>query len=132
MKRLNISLAIGFVALMSNALAQDAVAGFSSAELTKRTLERRAVDAAIWGMPIVSFDVMRQGFFRDAKAHYGDIMYWSKFSTLEEPDDHARHLYPICHFLYEHQGWAGRGRGASGGRRRALRDVVGCVASTVG
>ena len=24
---------------------------------------------------------MRQGFFRDAKAHYGDIMYWSKFSS---------------------------------------------------
>jgi hypothetical protein len=25
-------------------------------------------------MPIVSFDVMRQGFFRDANAQYGDIM----------------------------------------------------------
>src|SRR5216683_1748953 len=72
---------LAFVALVSNALAQDAVGRFSSAELTKRTLERRAMDAAIWGMPIVSFDVMRQGFFRDAKAHYGDIMYWSRFST---------------------------------------------------
>jgi hypothetical protein len=81
MRRLRISPAIALVALASNALAQDAVDGFSSAELTKRTLERRAVDAAVWGMPIVSFDVMRQGYFRDAKAHYGDIMYWSKFST---------------------------------------------------
>jgi hypothetical protein len=81
MKRSTISLAVAFVALASNALAQDAVGRFSSAELTKRTLERRAMDAAIWGMPIVSFDVMRQGFFRDAKAHYGDIMYWSRFST---------------------------------------------------
>ena len=68
MKRSNISLAIAFVALGSNALAQDAAGRFSSAELTKRTLERRAMDAVIWGMPIVSFDVMRQGFFRDAKA----------------------------------------------------------------
>ena len=81
MRRLNISLVIACVALMPNALAQEAAAQFSLAELTKRTLERRAVDAAIWGMPIVSFDVMRQGYFRDAKAHYGDIMYWSRFST---------------------------------------------------
>ena len=51
MKRLNISLAIGFVAFMSNALAQDAAGRFSSAELTKRTLERRAMDAAIWACP---------------------------------------------------------------------------------
>jgi hypothetical protein len=29
-------------------------------------------------MPIVSFDAMRQAFFRDAKAKYGDIMFWSK------------------------------------------------------
>ena len=72
MKRFHISLAIAFVAIASNALAQDAPGRINSAELTKRTLERRAMDAAIWGMPIVSFDVMRQGFFRDAKAHYGD------------------------------------------------------------
>src|SRR5271157_5599607 len=81
MKKLNIPLAIGFVVFMSHALAQDASRRISSAELTKHTLERRAVDAAIWGMPMVSFDVMRQGFFRDAKAHYGDIMFWSKFSS---------------------------------------------------
>jgi hypothetical protein len=95
-KRLNISLAIVFVALMSNALAQDATGRLSSVELTKLTLERRAVDAAIWGMPIVSFDVMRQGFFRDAKAHYGDIMYWSKFSTWRNqtttPDTSSRYV----------------------------------------
>lgn len=69
------------VSSASKALAQDLRTQFSSAELTKQLLKRRAVEAAIWGMPIVSFDVMRQGFFRDAKAHYGDIMYWSKPST---------------------------------------------------
>jgi hypothetical protein len=96
MKRLCISLAIAFVALMSNAQAQDAAGRFSAAELTKRTLERRAMDAAIWGMPIVSFDVMRQAFFRDAKAHYGDIMYWSRFSTWKNqtttPDASTRYV----------------------------------------
>jgi hypothetical protein len=98
MRRSNISLAIALVALMPNALAQDAAGRFGLVELTKRTLERRAVDAAIWGMPIVSFDVMRQGYFRDAKAHYGDIMYWSRFSTWKNqtatPDTSSR--YVIC------------------------------------
>jgi len=49
----------------------------SSADLAERTLQRRAVEAAIWGMPIVSFDAMRQAFF-NAGAKYGDIVYLSK------------------------------------------------------
>lgn len=96
MNRLNIPLAIAFAALTSTALAQDAVRRFNSAELTKRTLERRAMDGVIWGMPLVSFDAMRQGFFRDAKAHYGDILYWSKFSTWKNqtttPDTSTRYV----------------------------------------
>jgi hypothetical protein len=56
-------------------------ANLSPTALSQRLLTRRAVDAVIWGMPIVSFDGMRQGFFRDAKAKYCDIMYWSKSST---------------------------------------------------
>ena len=44
----------------------------------ERLLRRRAIEAAIWGMPIVRFDTMRQAFFRDAQAVYGDICYWSK------------------------------------------------------
>jgi hypothetical protein len=34
--------------------------GFSFEELQRRMLERRAVEAVIWGMPIVSLDAMRQ------------------------------------------------------------------------
>ena len=36
------------------------VARLSPEELTRRSVERRAVEAAIWGMPIASFDAMRQ------------------------------------------------------------------------
>jgi hypothetical protein len=46
-------------------------------ELKHRTIERRAVEAAIWGMPIVSVDWMRNGFFQ-CGATYGDICYFSK------------------------------------------------------
>ncbi|MEX3933691.1 DUF1254 domain-containing protein [Paraburkholderia phymatum] len=45
---------------------------------TQGILYRRAVEAAIWGMPIVSVDAMREAFFRDAHAHYNDIVYWSR------------------------------------------------------
>ncbi len=38
----------------------------------------RAVEVAIWGMPAVAFDAMRQAFLRDAGAQYNDIVYWSK------------------------------------------------------
>jgi hypothetical protein len=51
---------------------------FSPEELAKQTIHRRAVDAVIWGQPIVSFDSMRQAYFRDAKAKYNDIIWWPK------------------------------------------------------
>jgi len=44
----------------------------------ERLQQRRAIEAAIWGLPLVRFDAMRQAFFRDAQATYGDIAYWSK------------------------------------------------------
>ena len=50
---------------------------YCSTEL-ERLLRCRAVEAVVWGLPLVRFDVMRQAFFRDAKAAYGDIVYWSK------------------------------------------------------
>jgi len=69
----------------------------SSDELDRRTLERRAVEAAIWGMPIVSLDAMRQAFFRDAGAKYGDIVYLSQPSDwkflLTTPNNSTRYVY---------------------------------------
>jgi len=47
---------------------------FTSPDLAERTLHRRAVEAVIWGMPIVSFDTMRQAFLRDAGARYGYLL----------------------------------------------------------
>src|SRR5258706_937007 len=43
-----------------------------------RTVERRAVEAAIWCMPLVNTDAMRQAYFRDVGAKYNDICYFSK------------------------------------------------------
>jgi len=70
---------------------------FDAKQLAKRTLQRRAVEAAIWGMPIVSVDVMRQAFFRDAGAKYGDILYFSKPSDWKfqftTPNASTRYVY---------------------------------------
>jgi hypothetical protein len=44
----------------------------------ERLLQNRAIETAIWGLPLVRFDAMRQAFFRDAQAAYGDIVCWSR------------------------------------------------------
>src|SRR5882672_10630377 len=54
---------------------------FSSQELQSRLVARRAVDAVIWGVPVVSLDMMRQAYFRDAKASYNDIIWWPHGGT---------------------------------------------------
>ena len=58
----------------------------SSEELAKRTIQGRAVEAAIWGQPIVMFDAMRQAYFRDAKAKYNDIIWWPKGADWRSQD----------------------------------------------
>ena len=40
---------------------------FSADELNRRAIERRAVEAVIWGMPAVNYDLMFQAMVRDAK-----------------------------------------------------------------
>src|SRR5579871_6916050 len=53
---------------------------YTADQLHQRTLERRAVEAAIWGMPLVNVDAMRQPYLR-AGAKYNDAIYWSKANT---------------------------------------------------
>jgi hypothetical protein len=53
---------------------------YSVADLTRRAIERRAVEAAIWGMPLVNVDAMRQAYFK-AGAKYNDAIFWSNPNT---------------------------------------------------
>lgn len=50
----------------------------SISESSREQTIRLALDAALWGVPIVSMDAMRQAFFRDAGAGYGDVVYLSR------------------------------------------------------
>jgi len=54
-------------------LAQDLSTDF----LARRTVERRAVEAVIWGMPAVNYDSMVQAL-RRAKGEFNQIVYWSR------------------------------------------------------
>jgi hypothetical protein len=63
---------------MSIPQTQSTASAASPGEVPQRTIKRRAVEAAIWGMPFVSVDAMRQAYFRDAGAKYNDILYFSK------------------------------------------------------
>lgn len=78
MKR--IALALLWMACAS-ALAPAAFAqrgSFSASELAERTLHRRAVEAVIWGMPIVNYDMMFQALLRTGEGGFNQIVYWSR------------------------------------------------------
>jgi hypothetical protein len=48
-------------------------------QLAERTIERRAIEAVNWGMPVVNFDRMVQAML-GAKGGFNQIVYWSGFS----------------------------------------------------
>jgi hypothetical protein len=68
---------IGLFLLTQSTAAQN-TKPLTSEELNRRTVERRAVDAVIWGLPLVGEDSVKQAYFRDGKANYNDIVWWPK------------------------------------------------------
>ena len=52
-------------------------ATLSATDLQRRALERRAVEAVLWGMPAVNFDLMLQAFL-NAKGAANQVAYWSR------------------------------------------------------
>jgi hypothetical protein len=89
----DVAAAVGLFALAScgspaaNAPAQPAAATApgasasappSSQDLDRRVLERRAVEAVIWGMPAVNYDLMRQTMLSVTAAKENEVVYWSR------------------------------------------------------
>ncbi len=50
----------------------------SPGDSTPRTLERRGVEAVIWGMPAVNYDLMLQEMLNKTRAKQNEIVYWSR------------------------------------------------------
>src|SRR5690348_7725402 len=68
---------------------------FTSAQLAKRALHRRAVEAVIWGMPAVNYDLVYQAAVREAKGGFNQIIYWSRL-----PDWKIQTLTPNPDAIY--------------------------------
>jgi len=50
----------------------------SADDLARRTIERRAVEAVIWGMPAVNTDLMRQQMLTKTTGKVGQVIYWGR------------------------------------------------------
>jgi hypothetical protein len=78
----------------TNALAQS----YSADDLSRRTIERRAIEAVIWGMPAVNTDLMLQEFVK-LKGSPNQIVYWSRLPTWKNqtltPNPDAVYLMPF-------------------------------------
>jgi hypothetical protein len=62
--------ALGLIGLAGAANAE------TSADNSRRNIERRAVEAVIWGMPAVNLDLMLQAMIGSAKGKPNQIVYW--------------------------------------------------------
>ncbi len=95
MKRLPIFLLVltALALPVPQAWAQDS----SPEALQKSVVERRAVDAVIWGLPLVGQDAVRQAYFRDGKAKLNDIVWWPKGGGWKNqsptPNVNTRYMY---------------------------------------
>jgi hypothetical protein len=66
--------AFTFVCAASSALAQSA----SADDLAQRTVERRAAEAVIWGMPAVNYDLMLREMLNKTTGKVGEVIYWGR------------------------------------------------------
>jgi hypothetical protein len=58
--------------------AAEAAQDFSAEDLARRTIYRRAVEAVIWGMPAVNYDLMLQEMLAKTPGKVNEVIYWGK------------------------------------------------------
>ncbi len=68
-------------------------------DLAERAVYRRTVEAVIWGMPVVNYDLMYQAAVREAQGDFNQVIYWSrlpdwKIQTLT-PNPDSIYLMPF-------------------------------------
>jgi len=102
MRPINTKILAFLAAILFINLTLTAQAAETAAELSQRMIERRAVEAVIWGMPAVNYDRMSQAA-RAAGAKPNQIVYWSrpfgwKNQTLT-PNPNTIYLMPFIDTL---------------------------------
>ncbi len=71
---------IGFLAGLMLTLGWSCASAqsLSPEDLARRAIERRAVEAVIWGMPVVNFDLMLQEMLTKTGGKVNQIVYWGR------------------------------------------------------
>jgi hypothetical protein len=67
----------------------------SGEDLARRAVHRRAVEAVLWGMPVVNFDLMLQAMVTSALGSPNQVVYWSRL-----PDWKNQTLTPNPDVIY--------------------------------
>jgi hypothetical protein len=71
---------------------------FSSDELARRAVERRALEAVVRGMPAVNFDLLYQAMVQ-AKGAWNQVVYWSRLPDWKNqtltPNPDVIYLFPF-------------------------------------
>ena len=79
-------------------VAQSRAQEFSAEELAHSAIERRAIEAVIWGMPAVNFDLLCQSMVR-AKSEFNQIIYWSTLASWKNqtltPNPDTIYVFPF-------------------------------------
>ena len=89
---------------------------FSSADLAARTIQRRAVEAVNWGIPMVNFDLMFQAHGQGRWSGEPDPILVAAL-RLEEPVTHTKPRHDLLHAVLQHKGRRTDGaRNPAGGR----------------
>lgn len=72
---------------------------FSLSDLAERAIQRRAVEAVVWGMPAVNTDLMYQAMVRETKGTWNQIVYWSRLLDWKNqtltPNPDAIYMMPF-------------------------------------
>lgn len=76
MKSLQILCLSVALAMTGTITAAEAQTKIPPDQLTRRTIERRAVEAVIWGMPAVNYDLMRQEMLTKTPGKVNQLIYW--------------------------------------------------------
>jgi hypothetical protein len=71
---------------------------YSSGDLAARAIQRRAVEAVIWGMPAVNYDLLYQAMVK-ARGAFNQVVYWSRLPDWKNqtltPNPDTIYVFPF-------------------------------------
>ena len=73
-----VTLALATAVALASSFTLRAQTTLTPAQLAERTIERRAVEAVIWGMPAVNYDLMLQEMLNKTGGKVNQVLYWGR------------------------------------------------------